>query len=121
MAPSPINDQPRWLSVLQVLGVSAFSVLLSAILTFAIITYAYAFSDHQIGSYDQLYMLGSGPANALAWAWIPGLSGSGLGLVLLLTPADRYAWFLPMGGLVLDVGLAFFYCTTFQQPPPMGG
>ena len=121
MEPTPEDVQPRWLSVLQVCGVSALSVVFSVILTSAIISYAYAFSDHQIGSYDELYLLGGGPAGALAGAWIPGLGGSAFGLIQLLTPAHRYAWFSPMGGLVLDIVLAFLCCTTFQQPPPLGG
>jgi hypothetical protein len=118
---APADNQPRWLSILVTLGLAALSVFMSVVLTFAIVTYAYAFAGHQVSSWDQLYMLGTGPSAAVASAWLPGLIASLAGLVVLFTPGHRHAWMFPGAGIALGLVLVIASCMTFQQPPPMTG
>jgi hypothetical protein len=95
-------------------------VVFSVILWFGFIGAAYGFSDGRVASYDELTYLGSGPGRALA-AISQLLVLSAFVTLFALLVVRRFAWVVPVLGMLASTTAAVYYFTTLEHPAPLVG
>ena len=111
-----------------VLGVAGHVVVTIALLL-RMVTEAYAFSDRypervDVGSYDQLSLLGWSPSFGVMGLGFVGLADALFTSILLARPSTRTrAWIVPLVAIVVSTLIIYVAITSFQIPPvnPGGG
>jgi hypothetical protein len=98
----------------------AVHLVFAAVVAWNYIGVGYAFSDGAVSSYDELPRLGDGPRNGFAAIGLSVLLVAPLTLIALAV-YRRFAWVVPVLGMIWCLVAVSYYTTTFEHPAPMVG
>jgi hypothetical protein len=95
-------------------------LLLAVVLTVVFVSAAYAFSDDQVGSYDELSRLGNGARNGLIGIWVPFVLQP-LASLYARAVDPRFGWVGGVLAILASVALAVGFFATLAYPEPVLG